>query len=60
MPDVAFFPTPPEVPVVDPATAWPAVLSVAAACLVLLPAVAALAGLAVARRAQPERVTETV
>lgn len=60
MPDVAFFPTPAEVPVVDPATAWPAVLAVAAACLVLLPAVAALAGVAVARRAQPDRVTETV
>ena len=60
MPDVAFFPTAPEVPVIDPATAWPAVLYVAAACLVVLPATAALAGLAVARRAQPDRVTETV
>jgi putative ABC transport system permease protein len=60
MPDVAFFPTPPEVPLVDPSTAWSAVLWVSAACLVLLPAAAALAGLAVARRAQPERVTETV
>ncbi len=60
MPDVAFFPSPPELPIVDPSTAWPVVLPVAAACLVLLPAAAALAGLAVARRARPERVTETV
>ena len=60
MPDVAFFPTAPEVPVIDPATAWPAVLYVAAACVVVLPAAAALAGRAVAHRAQPERVRETV
>ncbi|PKH44286.1 FtsX-like permease family protein [Nocardioides alpinus] len=60
MPDVALFPTVPEVPVIDTATAWPAVLYVAVACLVVLPAVAATAGLAVARRARPERVTETV
>ena len=60
MPDVSFFPARPEVPVVDPATSWPAVLCVAAACLVLLPAAAALAGRAVARRAHLERVRETV
>lgn len=60
MPDVSFFPTEPEVPVIDAATSWPAVLYVAAACLVVLPAAAALAGLVVARRAQPYRVTETV
>ena len=60
MPDVPFLPTAPEVPVLDPSTSWPAVLYVAAACLVVLPAAAALAGLAVARRAHPERVTETV
>ena len=60
MPDLPYFATVPEVPVVDPSTAWSAVLSVAVACLVLLPAAAALAGLAVARRARPERVTETV
>ena len=45
---------------IDPSTSWPAVLYVAAACLVVLPAAAALAGLAVARRAHPDRVTETV
>lgn len=60
MPDVSFFPAPPEVPVLDHATAWPVVLLVSAACLVVLPAAAALAGLAVAGRAHPERVTETV
>ena len=60
MPDVAFFPTAPDVPVVDTATAWPEVLRVAVACLLLLPAAAALSGWAIARRAQPERVTETV
>jgi hypothetical protein len=60
MPDVSFFPTRPEVPVVDPATSWRAVLYVAAACLAVLPAAAALAGIAVARRAHLERVTETV
>jgi putative ABC transport system permease protein len=60
MPDVSFFPKPPETPVVDPATAWPAVLGVAAACFVMLPAAAALAGLGTARRAHPERVRETV
>ena len=60
MPDVSFFPARPEVPVVDPATSWPAVLYVAAACLAVLPAAAALAGRAVARQAHLERVTETV
>jgi len=60
MPDVAFFPTPPETPVIDPATSWPAVLYVAAACVVVLPAAAALAGRAVAHRAHLERVRETV
>ena len=59
MPDIPFFPTRPDVPVVDPATSWPAVLGVAAACLVVLPAAAALAGRAVARRAHLERVRET-
>ena len=53
MPDVAFFPTPPETPVVDPTTSWPAVLLVAVTCFVLLPPAAALAGRSVARRAQP-------
>jgi hypothetical protein len=60
MPDVSFFPARPEVPVVDVATSWPAVLYVAAACLAVLPAAAALAGRAVASRAHYERVTETV
>ena len=50
----------PEAPVVDPATAWPAVLGVAAACVVLLPAAAALGGRAVARRAHLERVKENL
>ena len=59
MPDVPFFPMPPETPVVDPATAWPAVLVVAAACFVVLPAAAALAGLGTARRAHYERVKES-
>lgn len=58
MPDISFFAVPPEVPVIDPATAWPAVLLVAVACAVVLPAAAALAGVAVARRAHPERVQE--
>ena len=58
IPDVAFFAEPPEAPVVDPATAWPAVLAVAAACLVVLPGAAALTGLGIARRAHPERVRE--
>ena len=60
MPDVSFFPAQPETPVVDPTTSWPAVLSVAATCLVVLPAAAALAGRAVAGRAHLERVKETV
>ena len=60
MPDVAFFPTRPETPVIDPATSWPTVLYVAAACVVVLPAAAALAGRAVAHRAHLERVRETV
>jgi putative ABC transport system permease protein len=58
MPDVPFFPVPPEVPVIDPATAWPAVLAVAAASFVILPAAVALAGLGTARRAHYERVKE--
>ncbi len=58
MPDVALFPAPPEVPVVDIATSWPAVLAVTGVCLTVLPAVAALTGLAVARRAHVERVRE--
>jgi hypothetical protein len=48
------------VPVIDPSTAWPVVLVVAGACLVLLLAAVALAGLAVTRRARPERVMETL
>lgn len=59
MPDVSFFPTLPEVPVIDTAISWPAVLGVAAACFVLLPVAAALAGRAVARRAHLERVRDT-
>jgi hypothetical protein len=58
LPDVPFFPNRPEAPVTDPATAWPAVLVVAAACFVVLPAAAALGGRAVARRAHLERVKE--
>ena len=60
MPDVAFLPAPAEVPVVDVATSWPAVVAVSVVCLVVLPAVAALTGLAVARRAHVERVREGV
>lgn len=59
MPDVSFLPSPPETPVVDVATSWPAVTWVAAVCLVVLPSVAALAGLAVARRADLERARES-
>ena len=58
MPDVPFLPTPPEAPVVDPSTAWPAVLAVAAACFVVLPAAAALAGVATARQARADRVKD--
>ncbi len=58
MPDVAFFPAPPDTPVVDTATSWPVVLVVAVTCLVVLPAVAALTGLVVARQAHVERVRE--
>ena len=58
MPDVTLLPAPPEVPVIDLGTAWPAVLAVAVLCLVLLPAVAALTGLVVARQAHVERVRE--
>ena len=58
LPDVAFFATPSEVPVTDTSTAWQTVLLVGSACLLVLPGAAALAGLAVARRAHPERVTE--
>ncbi|MDR7255230.1 hypothetical protein J2X46_004232 [Nocardioides sp. BE266] len=58
MPDVSFLPAPPGVPVLDTATAWPAVLWAAAACAVVLPAVAAAAGWAVSRRAHLDRVKE--
>lgn len=58
MPDVPFLPAPPEVPVTDVATAWPAVLAVAVACFVVLPTAAAVAGGAIARRGEPERVRE--
>ena len=58
MPDVAFLPVVPEVPVLDVSTSWPAVVAVAVVCLVLLPAAAALTGLVVARRAHVERVRE--
>ena len=58
MPDVSFFPALPEVPVIEPATSWPAVIYVAAACVAVLPAAAALAGDAVARRAHLERVRD--
>lgn len=58
MPDVAFLPAPPETPVIDAATAWQAVAGATVACAVLIPSVAALAGLAVARRAHLERVKE--
>ena len=60
MPDVLFFPAPPETPVVDVTTAWPAVLWVAAACATVLPVAAALAARAVARRAHLELVREAV
>lgn len=58
MPDVAFFPAPPEVPVVDTSTAWPTVFVVAAVCLLLLLSAAAVAGVAVHRRAHLERVKD--
>jgi putative ABC transport system permease protein len=58
MPDVAFLPEAPEVPVLDVSTSWAAVVAVAGVCLVLLPVVAALTGLVVARRAHVERVRE--
>jgi len=58
MPDVAFFPDPPKVPVVDTALAWPAVLLVAATCAVVLPVAVVVSGLAVARRAHLERAGE--
>ncbi|MEO5661738.1 MAG: FtsX-like permease family protein, partial [Nocardioides sp.] len=58
MPDVSFFPIRPEVPVIDTAVSWPAVLCVAAACFVLLPVAAALAGRAIAHRAHLARVRE--
>ena len=58
MPDVAFLPEVPDVPVLDVSTSWPAVVAVAVVCLVLLPAAAALTGLVVARRAHVERVRE--
>ena len=60
LPDVSFFPSSPDVPVVDPATSWHAVLWAAAACAVLLPAASALAGWAVGRRSHLERVREEV
>ena len=58
MPDVAFFPAPPDVPVTDTSTSWPAVLAVTATCAVVLLTVAVAAGLVVARRAHVERVRE--
>ena len=58
MPEVAFYPVQPDVPVTDVTTAWTAVLAVAATCLVLLPAAAVLAGRNVARQAHLERVRE--
>lgn len=58
MPDVLFFPVRPETPVVDPANSWSTVLLVAVACASLLPAGAALAGRAIARRARLSRVRE--
>ncbi|WP_374455278.1 FtsX-like permease family protein [Nocardioides sp.] len=60
MPDVSFLPEPPSTPVLDTATAWPAVLWAAAACAVVLPTVAAVASWVVARRAHLERVKEVV
>lgn len=59
MPEVSFYPTPPDIPITDTATAWSAVLLAAAACLVVLPAVAVLTGRAVARRSHLERVKES-
>ena len=58
MPDVTLLPAPPDVPVLDTATSWPAVAAVTAVCLVVLPAVAALTGVAVARHAHVDRVRE--
>ena len=58
LPDVPFLPTRPEVPVIDPSVSWTPVLAVAAVCCLVLPAVAALAGAAVARRAHLDRVRE--
>ena len=58
MPDVTLLPAPAEVPLIDLATSWPAVLAVAAACLVVLPAAAAVGGLVVVRQAHVERVRE--
>ena len=60
MPDVPLFATPPQAPVIDLATAWPAVLSVTALYLVVLPVAAAAAGRRIARRAHVERVREAV
>lgn len=60
MPDVAFLPEPPEAPVVDTSTSWSAVLAITTTCVVVLLVVAAVAGLAVARRAHVERVREGV
>jgi hypothetical protein len=58
MPDVPFFTTPPDTPVVDLSTSWPAALCAAAVCLVVLPVAAGLAGRGIARRAHLERVRE--
>ncbi|GAA1932505.1 FtsX-like permease family protein [Nocardioides hwasunensis] len=58
MPDVAFFPVPAQTPVVDTSTAWPVVGVAVAACAVVLPATAALAGRAIARRAHLEQAGE--
>ncbi len=59
MPDISFFPTVPQTPVIDPSTAWPAVLGAAVVGFVVLPAAVALAGLGTARRAHYDRVKES-
>lgn len=60
MSDVPLLPAPPRTPVVDLAVPWTAVLGAAVACALVLPAAAALAGRAIARRAHLDRVRETV
>jgi putative ABC transport system permease protein len=58
LPDVAFFPDPSSVPVVDTSIAWSTVLLVALVCALVLPAAVVVAGRAVARRAHLERAGE--